>query len=60
MQEKRRRPDARSDPRERVGVSYLRHKSDVVDPPLPSTVRGVGYRFRLPPDRPKTGTGARD
>ena len=32
-------------------VSYLRHKIDVVDPPLIHTVRGVGYSLRLPPDR---------
>jgi two-component system OmpR family response regulator len=31
-------------------VSYLRHKIDVVDPPLIQTVRGVGYTLRLPPD----------
>jgi two-component system OmpR family response regulator len=33
-------------------VSYLRHKIDIVDPPLIHTVRGVGYSLRLPPDRP--------
>jgi two-component system OmpR family response regulator len=32
-------------------VSYLRHKIDVVDPPLIHTVRGVGYTLRLPPER---------
>jgi two-component system OmpR family response regulator len=30
-------------------VSYLRHKVDVVDPPLIHTVRGIGYTLRLPP-----------
>ena len=30
-------------------VSYLRHKIDVVEPPLIHTVRGVGYSLRLPP-----------
>ena len=29
-------------------ISYLRHKVDVVDPPLIHTVRGVGYSLRLP------------
>lgn len=29
-------------------VSYLRHKIDVVDPPLIQTIRGVGYSLRLP------------
>ena len=28
-------------------ISYLRHKIDVVDPPLIHTVRGVGYSLRL-------------
>jgi len=28
-------------------ISYLRHKLDVVDPPLIHTVRGVGYSLRL-------------
>jgi two-component system OmpR family response regulator len=32
-------------------VSYLRHKVDVVDPPLIHTVRGIGYSLRLPPER---------
>jgi two-component system OmpR family response regulator len=32
-------------------ISYLRHKIDVVEPPLIQTVRGVGYTLRLPPDR---------
>jgi len=32
-------------------ISYLRHKVDVVDPPLIHTVRGVGYTLRLPPGR---------
>jgi two-component system OmpR family response regulator len=30
-------------------ISYLRHKIDVVEPPLIHTVRGVGYSLRLPP-----------
>jgi two-component system OmpR family response regulator len=30
-------------------ISYLRKKIDVFDPPLIHTVRGVGYRLRLPP-----------
>ena len=29
-------------------ISYLRHKIDLVDPPLIHTVRGVGYSLRLP------------
>jgi two-component system OmpR family response regulator len=29
-------------------ISYLRKKIDVYDPPLIHTVRGVGYRMRLP------------
>jgi two-component system OmpR family response regulator len=29
-------------------ISYLRKKIDVFDPPLIHTVRGVGYRLRLP------------
>lgn len=29
-------------------ISYLRKKIDVYDPPLIHTVRGVGYRLRLP------------
>ena len=29
-------------------ISYLRHKVDVVDPPLIHTVRGVGYVLRAP------------
>ena len=29
-------------------VSYLRKKIDIFDPPLIHTVRGVGYRLRLP------------
>jgi two-component system OmpR family response regulator len=32
-------------------ISYLRHKVDVVDPPLIHTVRGVGYSLRLPAGR---------
>jgi two-component system OmpR family response regulator len=32
-------------------VSYLRHKVDVIDPPLIHTVRGIGYTLRLPPGR---------
>jgi two-component system OmpR family response regulator len=40
-------------------VSYLRHKIDIVDPPLIHTVRGVGYSLRLPPDR-LTGAEADD
>ena len=32
-------------------VSYLRHKIDIIDPPLIHTVRGVDYTLRLPPDR---------
>ena len=31
-------------------ISYLRHKVDIVEPPLIHTVRGVGYTLRLPPD----------
>ena len=30
-------------------ISYLRKKIDSFDPPLIHTVRGVGYRLRLPP-----------
>ncbi|MEJ6617645.1 MAG: response regulator transcription factor [Candidatus Planktophila sp.] len=30
-------------------ISYLRKKIDIFDPPLIHTVRGVGYRLRLPP-----------
>lgn len=30
-------------------ISYLRKKIDVFEPPLIHTVRGVGYRLRLPP-----------
>jgi len=30
-------------------ISYLRKKIDAFDPPLIHTVRGVGYRLRLPP-----------
>jgi two-component system OmpR family response regulator len=29
-------------------VSYLRKKIDIFQPPLIHTVRGVGYRLRLP------------
>lgn len=29
-------------------ISYLRKKVDAIDPPLIHTVRGVGYRLRLP------------
>ena len=29
-------------------ISYLRHKVDIVDPPLIHTVRGVGYVLRAP------------
>jgi two-component system OmpR family response regulator len=29
-------------------VSYLRKKIDIYDPPLIHTIRGVGYRLRLP------------
>ncbi|CAN2230182.1 OmpR Response regulators consisting of a CheY-like receiver domain and a winged-helix DNA-binding domain [Candidatus Nanopelagicaceae bacterium] len=29
-------------------ISYLRKKIDILDPPLIHTVRGVGYRLRLP------------
>ena len=29
-------------------ISYLRKKVDAVEPPLIHTVRGVGYRLRLP------------
>ncbi len=32
-------------------ISYLRHKVDIVEPPLIHTVRGVGYTLRLPPGR---------
>ena len=30
-------------------ISYLRKKIDAFDPPLIHTVRGVGYRLRMPP-----------
>jgi two-component system OmpR family response regulator len=30
-------------------ISYLRKKIDIFDPPLIHTIRGVGYRLRLPP-----------
>jgi two-component system OmpR family response regulator len=30
-------------------ISYLRKKIDIYEPPLIHTVRGVGYRLRLPP-----------
>jgi two-component system OmpR family response regulator len=30
-------------------VSYLRKKIDIFEPPLIHTVRGVGYRLRMPP-----------
>ena len=30
-------------------ISYLRKKVDSFDPPLIHTVRGVGYRLRMPP-----------
>jgi two-component system OmpR family response regulator len=30
-------------------ISYLRKKIDIFDPPLIHTVRGVGYRLRMPP-----------
>jgi two-component system, OmpR family, response regulator len=30
-------------------ISYLRKKIDIYDPPLIHTVRGVGYRLRIPP-----------
>ena len=29
-------------------ISYLRKKIDIYDPPLIHTVRGVGYRLRMP------------
>ena len=32
-------------------VSYLRKKLDIYDPPLIHTVRGVGYRLRIPPKK---------
>jgi two-component system OmpR family response regulator len=32
-------------------VSYLRKKIDIFDPPLIHTVRGVGYRLRMPPKK---------
>jgi two-component system OmpR family response regulator len=32
-------------------VSYLRKKIDIYDPPLIHTVRGVGYRLRIPPKK---------
>ena len=32
-------------------VSYLRKKIDIYDPALIHTVRGVGYRLRLPPSK---------
>ena len=32
-------------------VSYLRHKIDIINPPLIHTVRCVGCTLRLPPDR---------
>ena len=30
-------------------ISYLRKKVDIFDPPLIHTIRGVGYRLRMPP-----------
>ena len=30
-------------------ISYLRKKIDIFDPPLIHTIRGVGYRLRMPP-----------
>jgi two-component system OmpR family response regulator len=32
-------------------ISYLRKKIDIFEPPLIHTVRGVGYRLRLPPQK---------
>ena len=32
-------------------ISYLRKKIDIYDPPLIHTVRGVGYRLRIPPKK---------
>ena len=32
-------------------VSYLRKKIDIYEPPLIHTVRGVGYRLRIPPKK---------
>jgi two-component system OmpR family response regulator len=32
-------------------ISYLRKKIDIYDPPLIHTVRGVGYRLRIPPTK---------
>ena len=32
-------------------ISYLRKKIDVYDPPLIHTVRGVGYRLRVPSEK---------
>ena len=32
-------------------ISYLRKKIDIYEPPLIHTVRGVGYRLRIPPKK---------
>lgn len=32
-------------------ISYLRKKIDIYEPPLIHTVRGVGYRLRIPPTK---------
>ena len=33
-------------------ISYLRKKIDIYDPPLIHTIRGVGYRLRIPSEAP--------
>jgi two-component system OmpR family response regulator len=33
-------------------ISYLRKKIDIYDPPLIHTIRGVGYRLRVPSETP--------
>ena len=32
-------------------ISYLRKKIDIYDPPLIHTIRGVGYRLRVPSEK---------
>ncbi len=32
-------------------ISYLRKKIDIYEPPLIHTVRGVGYRLRVPSEK---------